>query len=187
MTDHNHVAAELRERAAAAHREAIRLEDEAKRHELQAARALRRFRPISPLDPSAGVTSAVITFTRRLSGRDYQYAAVGWIDRRSGRGTWAMTGEESGRFSWVELLDFIEAENWRSIRRVHHEVGLPVRDMKGSGGTSTWGEADEKVRAEEAAKQAYTDAKAGRRSPFDKIGEPELVGLVFRDTNPYAL
>lgn len=175
----------MREQAAVLRLNADRLEAEAdeKDRAAERARKLRRFKPVSPLKPSEDVTSATITFTRRLSGRDYKYAAVGWVDRRTGRGTWSMTGEESGRYSWSALLDFIEPENWRSIRQVHHEIGLPVRDMKGAGGVSNWGEADEKVRAEEAAEIA----SKGRRSPFDKRADCELVGLVFRDPNPYAL
>ncbi|QGH80086.1 hypothetical protein SEA_NHAGOS_75 [Gordonia phage NHagos] len=172
--------AHMREQAAVLRRSAALLEAEAdeKDRAAERGRKLRRFRPISPLNPGGGARSAVITFTRRLSGRDYQYAAVGWVDRHTGRGRWSMTGEESGRFSWVELLNFIEPENWRSIRLVHHEIGVAVRDMEGAGGTCTWGEADEIMAADEAAErgreaaQAIREAAGRRGNPFQKRYHP---------------
>lgn len=175
----NSNAETLRLRAAAHEQEADRLRRAAEDAEQAAltARKLRRFRPVCPIAPG-NLESTVVTFTRRLSGRDYRYAAVGWTDRRTGKPRFSITGEESGRFTWSELLAFIEPENWRSIRQVNGETGLLVRDMKGPGGISTWGEADEKVVAED------TLASVGRvresmQSPFARAA--------FRNPDPYAL
>ncbi|URM86175.1 hypothetical protein SEA_BIGGITYBASS_76 [Gordonia phage BiggityBass] len=158
----NVTAADLHARAQGHRAEATRLEAEAARIEqaMREHRTLRRFRPVSPLRPDEGASPVVITFTRSLSGRRYHYAAVGWADRRSGRGSWSVTGEESGRFTWAELLAFIEAENWRSIAVVTHQADVEVRDTSGKGGKYTWAGADAKAAAERAA------ADVPQASPF---------------------
>ncbi|WIC90058.1 hypothetical protein SEA_SISKO_76 [Gordonia phage Sisko] len=159
--------AELRARAQGHRAEAARLEAEAARVEQAAEqrRALRRFKPVPPissldLGTDSGGINAVITFTRVLGGRTYNYAAVGWVDKRRRKTLWSITGEESGRYTWAELLDFIEAENWRSMKVVAVEAELSVRDTKGQGGKYTWAGADAKVAAERAA------AEVPQASPF---------------------
>ncbi|AWN04274.1 hypothetical protein FDJ57_gp73 [Gordonia phage Sour] len=159
-------AAQMKAQAAEHRRLAEKLEADAARAE-QAARErheLRRFRPICPLSSTDHRdATAVVTFTRTLSGRSYRYAAIGWIDRRRGKPMWSITGEESGRFTWSELLDFIEAENWRSMALANHLGQLDVRDTQGSGGRYTWEGADALRRA---ATFAMDVSMAAERSPF---------------------
>ncbi|QDF17606.1 hypothetical protein SEA_YAGO84_75 [Gordonia phage Yago84] len=147
--------AELRARAQGHRAEAARLEAEAARVEQAAEqrRALRRFRPISPM--ASEITQHVtVMFTRELSGRTYHYAAQGWRDKRAGRPLFSVTGEEAGRFTWAELLDFIEPANWRTIRVSTSAVEPQVRDTRGRGNGGvrySWAGADALVAAEQAA------------------------------------
>ncbi|QNL30201.1 hypothetical protein SEA_MARIOKART_74 [Gordonia phage Mariokart] len=150
MTDTNPTAAsELRAKAEEMRRVAAKLDAEAATLEVS-----RRFRPICPLSASDTPTAtAVVTFTRVLSGKTYHYAALGWVDRRKGKTQWSMTGADGGRYSWAALLDFIEAENWSSIALVSHQVDLMVRDMRVPAVGKvrvTWSEAKERLRAEQS-------------------------------------
>lgn len=111
-------AAELRRQAAQAREIAAQLArdaDAATRAELEASR------PRCPLIGS-DAESALVSFTRYQSGREYRYAAVGWRTGRSIR--WAVTGANTDRFNWPGLLAFIGEANWPSIRLL--EEGEPL-------------------------------------------------------------
>jgi hypothetical protein len=102
-------AAELRRRAQEARQEADRLAREAnaaQQAELAASR---------PQMPSVGGVGdrAIVSFTRYQSGREYNYAALGWRLGNSVR--WVVTGSETRRFNWPGLLDFIGEANWPSL------------------------------------------------------------------------
>ncbi|AZS07681.1 hypothetical protein SEA_DURGA_99 [Mycobacterium phage Durga] len=60
--------------------------------------------------------SVVVTFRRYTSGREYNYAAIGWRTGTSVR--WAVTGTETRRFNWAGLLDFIGEANWHTLAEV---------------------------------------------------------------------
>ncbi|QHB37832.1 hypothetical protein I5G63_gp092 [Mycobacterium phage Imvubu] len=79
----------------------------------QAEEAARR-----PQEPAveAGLPEFVM-FSRYESGRVYTYAAIGW---QEGRGRtrvtrWAVTGQETRRFNWPGLLNFIGEANWHTL------------------------------------------------------------------------
>ena len=89
----------------------------------QAAAAEREAsRPQQPLILEGPQFSAVVGFRRYQGGREYHYAAIGWRDGRSIR--WAVTGQESRRFNWSGLLEFIGAANWHTLHRLHEGDSL---------------------------------------------------------------
>ncbi len=105
-------AAQLRREA----EQAARIAEDLARQATEAALAEREAsRPKMPPVDVDGKTT-VITFVRYQSGREYQYAAIGWRTGRSVR--WAVTGSETRRFNWPGLLDFIGEANWHSIAEV---------------------------------------------------------------------
>ncbi|AKU45578.1 hypothetical protein AU153_gp94 [Mycobacterium phage Pops] len=71
--------------------------------------------------------SVVVTFRRYTSGREYNYAAIGWRTGTSVR--WAVTGTETRRFNWAGLLDFIGEANWHTLAEV-----TQTRTVLASGG-----------------------------------------------------
>jgi hypothetical protein len=105
-------AAELRARAREAAAEASRLTREA-----DAATAAERAASRPQMPPVGGTGDrAIVCFTRYQSGREYNYAALGWQLGRSVR--WAVTGRRR-RFNWAGLLDFIGEANWGSLHLMH--------------------------------------------------------------------
>lgn len=104
-------AAELRREA----EQARRVADELARQASEAAAAEREAsRPKMP-EMSEG-DHPVVYFTRYQAGREYGYAAIGWRTGHSYR--WAVTGQETRRFNWPGLLDFIGEANWPSLVRM---------------------------------------------------------------------
>ncbi|WAB09252.1 hypothetical protein SEA_LITTLEMUNCHKIN_76 [Gordonia phage LittleMunchkin] len=173
MSNHPSPQDTLRARAAALRAQAEQFERQAQQEdEARARRSLRRFRPISPMS-SELAQNVTVMFTRRLSGRDYHYAAQGWRDRKAGRPLFSVTGEESGRFTWAELLAFIGEDNWRSIRISTSAAEPRVRDTstaaQGPCDRFTWSQADEIVRAERELDAARSTARAGL-GDFDGCG-----------------
>lgn len=59
--------------------------------------------------------SPVVAFSKYQSGREYQYAAIGWRMGGTGAVRWAVTGSETRRFNWLGLLNFIGPANWNSL------------------------------------------------------------------------
>lgn len=57
---------------------------------------------------------AIVSFTKYQSGREYNYAAIGWRQGHSVR--WTITGETTDRFNWPGLLRWIGEGNWPSIQ-----------------------------------------------------------------------
>ena len=95
-------------------------------------------RPKMPLILEGRQFWAVVSFSKYQSGREYHYAAIGWREGRSIR--WAVTGQESRRFNWSGLLEFIGAANWHTVRRMHEGEALgpniepPVAERMGAFG-----------------------------------------------------
>lgn len=86
----------------------------ARRAELEASR---------PQQPNlADYPHPVVYFTRYRSGREYSYAAIGWREGNSVR--WAITGNDTRRYNWSGLLNFIGEANWASI--IHMTGGVPI-------------------------------------------------------------
>ncbi|AYD82074.1 hypothetical protein I5G60_gp82 [Mycobacterium phage Saguaro] len=103
-------AAQLREEARKAREIADQLATAA-RDATAAEAAARR-----PKEPTPGDEPEYVVFRRYTSGREYHYAAVGWRIGNTVR--WAVTGQETRRFNWAGLLEFIGETNWNSIRVV---------------------------------------------------------------------
>lgn len=102
-------AAELHRQA----EQAREIADELAKEATAAARAeLEASRPKMPA-VAEGAT-VIVAFARYQSGRNYDYAAVGWRDGRSVR--WAVTGQEGRRFNWPGLLAWVGEANWPSLR-----------------------------------------------------------------------
>ena len=86
--------------------------DQLARDAAEAARAEEDAR--RPKMPSVAEGAPVIVaFTKYMSGREYNYAAVGWRVGRSVR--WMITGDDDRR-NWPGLLAFIGEANWPSLR-----------------------------------------------------------------------
>lgn len=102
-------AAKLREEAAKAREIADQLAADAAAATAAEAEARRPKMP--PVDADGLAT--VITFVKYQSGREYNYAAVGWRVGRNVR--WSVTGTYTGRYNWPGLLAFIGEANWHSI------------------------------------------------------------------------
>ena len=102
----------LRARAQAMLADAARLErqEAMDRHRARLAR-----RPVMPeiANPS---DSAVVVFNRYQSGKDYGYAAHGWREGSAVR--WVVTGQNTERFNWQGLLEWIGEANWHSLHVV---------------------------------------------------------------------
>jgi len=109
-------SAELQEEALTAQR----IADELRRQAIEARQLEKDARTPKMPDvvPSInGMPTATVLFTRYQSGRVYGYAAVGWrVGARTVR--WAVTGEETRRFTWAGLLEFIGEANWTSLHVV---------------------------------------------------------------------
>lgn len=83
---------------------------------------------------------AIVCFTKYQSGREYNYAAIGWRQGRSVR--WAVTGQTTDRMNWPGLLSFIGEANWPSLHSMTEDRLLgplpgqeaPVRERMGSYG-----------------------------------------------------
>lgn len=104
-----HQAAEAAARAG----EAVAQLNRARFIEEQARReALEYRRPKMPSVGEPGDTG-IIRFTRYTSGKNYSFAAIGWRDGSAVR--WVVTGQETRRFTWAALLNFIGEANWPSI------------------------------------------------------------------------
>jgi hypothetical protein len=104
-------AAELRAQAAQAKRVAAELEQQAALATRAEADALKPKMPAADVD-----THPVVTFSRYQSGREYNYAAIGFRIGRQVR--WAVTGKETRRFNWPGLLAFIGEANWATLELV---------------------------------------------------------------------
>ncbi|UJE15732.1 hypothetical protein SEA_LIGMA_78 [Gordonia phage Ligma] len=205
-------AATLRSRAQGHRNEAERLIARAENIEAEAARVrgLRRFRPVCPLRSTDGSSAhSVVTFTRVLSGREYHYAATGWVDRRKAKTLWSITGEESGRFTWAQLLDFIEPENWRSIMTVARSSTPRVRDMRtptpGAAVLPDWAAVDARLRSEQTvgiederprspfrsqehrrAVAAAAESLVGNQAPYHyQVSDADEGGIISLHTGPY--
>lgn len=97
---------------------------------------------------------AIVSFTKYQSGREYNYAAIGWRQGRSVR--WAITGETTDRFNWPGLLRWVGEANWPSLQLMVESESLApdsepaVRERMGSFGRvlATTGVVEPLVRAE---------------------------------------
>lgn len=70
-----------------------------------------------------------VMFQRYDSGRVYTYAAVGWNPGKGNANRWAVTGQESRRFNWNGLLNFIGEANWGTLYQFTDTVALvPAKD-----------------------------------------------------------
>lgn len=85
-------------------------------HKRELARQGRR--PAMPGVRLSSDVPTIITFTRRLSGKDYRYAAVGFRRGPRCEAVWATTGREQTNYTWNALLGFIGPDNWGSIEVV---------------------------------------------------------------------
>jgi hypothetical protein len=120
-------------------RKARAIADELAAQALAARRAeLEASRPKMP-EVDAADSTPVVVFSKYQSGREYHFAAIGWRQGRSVR--WAVTGEETDRFNWPGLLNFIGEANWGTLRHVVTTVPLlppgaepPVAEKMGAFG-----------------------------------------------------
>lgn len=110
-------AAQLREEARRAAKIADELAEEARAAERAEEEARRPKMPEVDAD-----LHPVVVFERYQGGHSYNYAAVGWREGRSVR--WAITGNNSQRFNWPGLLNFIGESNWGTLRHVVTTVPL---------------------------------------------------------------
>lgn len=74
----------------------------------------------TPQQPDVDDGPQVVTFTRYMGGREYNYAAVGWRLGSSVR--WSVTGQSESRFNWPGLLAFIGEANWSSLHLVTDRI-----------------------------------------------------------------
>jgi hypothetical protein len=129
-------AAALRAQAEQMLADAARL-DRQEALDRQRARLARR--PVMPEITNPG-DSAVVVFNRYQSGKDYGYAAHGWREGSAVR--WVVTGQNTERFNWQGLLEWIGEANWHSIHVVTDvkrigpdpEDDTPLREVMGSYG-----------------------------------------------------
>ena len=95
--------------------EARVLADELARRALAARHAEEAAR--RPKMPTVSVGApVVVTFSKAQSGRVYSFAAVGFRISTGMPVRWAVTGEETRRFNWSGLLNFIGEANWPTLR-----------------------------------------------------------------------
>ncbi|AVO24752.1 hypothetical protein SEA_MAGIC8_96 [Mycobacterium phage Magic8] len=113
--------------------------------------------------------SVVVTFRRYTSGREYNYAAIGWRTGTSVR--WAVTGTETRRFNWAGLLDFIGEANWHTLAEVTQTrtvlasgVEPPVAEVMGRYG--------EVLRTERPASPFVGDSRYGDEFDITAPGYP---------------
>lgn len=126
----------LRARARAMLADAARLDrqEALDRHRARLAR-----RPVMPEIVNPG-DSAVVVFNRYQSGKDYGYAAHGWREGSAVR--WVVTGQNTERFNWPGLLEWIGEANWHSLHVVTDvkrigpdpEDDTPLREVMGKYG-----------------------------------------------------
>lgn len=129
-------AAELREMAA---RYIALANDKERREAEEARRALEASKPRCPeLVPGQ---SAILWFSKYMSGKDYVYAAVVWKQGGSEpRVAVSSTLDRGGhRFNWAGFLNFVGPANWTTIRRVTESTPLitsepPVAERMGDYG-----------------------------------------------------
>lgn len=78
----------------------------------------------------------VITFSRYMSGRAYHYAAIAFpVEATRGvvqasRVRWVVTGEETRRFTWSGLLNWIGEANWPTLAVAGEFVPLLSADQE---------------------------------------------------------
>lgn len=89
----------------------------------EAARLLEQAEQLESLPDDDFENGNVITFTKTMGGRTYDYAAIKAV------GKWFRTGRQighhqSGYLKWNELLDFIGLDNLDSIHYVTGEAPL---------------------------------------------------------------
>ena len=127
-------AAQLRAQAAAF------LEQAAEVERAEARALLLAREEAKPKVPQLSDGVAVVTFSRYQSGRNYNYAALGWRDGAAIR--WVVTGHEKRRFNWPGLLEFIGEANWPTLHQVTETVRIgpdpaleaPVAEVMGDYG-----------------------------------------------------
>lgn len=83
-----------------------------------------------PKMPDCSEGARYVTWSKYQSGREYAFAAVGWVvpasrgHMRAERTYWAVTGEESGRHNWAALLKIIGEENWSTLHVVETQTRI---------------------------------------------------------------
>ena len=123
----------LRASAAELNRLALELIKQADAEEKKARDAAK------PAEPEVGPDRpAFVTFTRRLSGIEYTYAAVG-VKLGCGAVRWYPTGRSHPSTlarSWEGLIDWIGESQWHTVRRLEK---APPLEVHASGGATIAG------------------------------------------------
>lgn len=161
-------AAELRAQAAQMMADASRLDREVAQAELERREALKPKMP-----EVAEAAPVVVAFSKYQSGREYNYAAVGWRVGRQVR--WTTTGQGGDRLNWPGLLQFIGEANWPSLRVMNDGDSLlpegaepPVVERMGSYGRVLGSSVvDPLVRAEVPGYGRGRFARGGMVGPYE--------------------